>query len=293
MAFMGISQAELYTTDVLKRGVVETMALENPVLELLPFIEIAGNAYKYDWEKSLPNTEFRTVNSGYTAGTGEIVQQVEGLAILGGDVDIDKFIIQVKGNINDIKAIQVQMKAKAIANTYAHTFFNGDGAGNTFRGLFVRMADNATNYSIDQSLTVTDATNGVLVLDDLNTLIDQVQGGADVLFMTKKTKRIVLGLLQASNHYIENGQDAFGRPVNMYAGVPIRTVEDGQIPADKIVAVRFGEYDGVCGLQNGSITVRDLGEIDAQPVERVRIEWYCGLALFNPYAVAQLSGVQK
>ena len=276
---MTLVEANKYSTDVLQRGVIETMARENVVLELLPFMEIEGNSYQYNVETALPNVEFRNVNEGYTAGVGTVKKESESLVILGGDVDLDKFIVATRSNVNDIRAVQTAMKAKAIANTYAKTFFDGDpetSSNKQFKGLAKRLEGG--NQIVE----------GAITLDNLNALLDKVYGGADVLIMSKATRREVMKVLQESNHYIENGSDAFGRPVAMYGGVPIRVVEDSIHALGHIYAISFGVMEKVCGLQNGALSVRDLGEIDSMPVLKTRIEWYCGMAMFSPDCVGLL-----
>lgn len=277
MAGMTLQEASKYSTDILQKGVIETMARENVVIELLPFMEIEGNSYQYNVETALPNVEFRAVNNGYTAGVGQVKKESENLVILGGDVQLDKFLVATRSNVNDIRAVQTAMKAKAIANTYATTFFNGNPSSNEkeFKGLKHRLGEG-------QKVT------GDITLDNLNALLDKVYGGADVLIMNKSTRREVMKILQASNHYIENGADQFGRPVAMYGGVPIRVVEDTVLEKGTIYAIRFGVMEAVCGLQNGGISVRDLGEIDSMPVLLTRIEWYCGSAMFSPDCVGVL-----
>lgn len=277
MAGMTLQEASKYSTDILQKGVIETMARENVVIELLPFMEIEGNSYQYNVETALPNVEFRAVNNGYTAGVGQVKKESENLVILGGDVQLDKFLVATRSNVNDIRAVQTAMKAKAIANTYANTFFNGNPQSNEkeFKGLKHRVGEG-------QKVT------GGITLDNLNALLDKVYGGADVLIMNKSTRREVMKILQESNHYIENGADQFGRPVAMYGGVPIRVVEDTVLEKGTIYAIRFGVMEAVCGLQNGGISVRDLGEIDSMPVLLTRIEWYCGSAMFSPDCVGVL-----
>lgn len=277
MAGMTLQEASKYSTDILQKGVIETMARENVVIELLPFMEIEGNSYQYNVETALPNVEFRAVNNGYTAGVGQVKKESENLVILGGDVQLDKFLVATRSNVNDIRAVQTAMKAKAIANTYATTFFNGNPTSNEkeFKGLKHRLGEG-------QKVT------GDITLDNLNALLDKVYGGADVLIMSKSTRREVMKILQESNHYIENGADQFGRPVAMYGGVPIRVVEDTVLEKGTIYAIRFGVMEAVCGLQNGGISVRDLGEIDSMPVLLTRIEWYCGSAMFSPDCVGVL-----
>lgn len=277
MAGMTLLEASKYSTDILQKGVIETMARENVVIELLPFMEIEGNSYQYNRETALPNVAFRQVNEGYVASCGEIERKSESLVILGGDVDLDRFIVQTRSNVNDIRAVQTSMKAKATANTYAHTFFEGDEAKDPkqFNGL-------------NKRLEAEQVVEGDITLEALNELLDKVYGGAHVLIMNKTTKREVMKILQNSNHYIENGSDAFGRPCVAYGGVTIRTVEDTVIPNGYIYAVAFGVMEKVCGLQNGAMSVRDLGELDTLPVLRTRIEWYCGMAMFTKDCAAVL-----
>ena len=97
-------------------------------------------------------------------------------------------------------------------------------------------------------------------------------------------------LLQSSNHYIEQGQDAFGRMVYKYGDVEIRAVEDGLVPSKHIIAVKFGAEQYVSGLTNGGVQVMDLGQLETKPCYRTRIEFYCGMAVFHPRAFAVLTG---
>lgn len=304
-------EAEKYSTDTLKRGVIETFSRNSAVFELLPFMEIAGNAYAYNQEQALPNIAFRGVNEAYIEGAGLIVQESERLTILGGDVDVDKFLAQTRGNVNDLRAIQTEMKSKALALEWTRTFFKGDVADNvkSFDGLEKRVAGDQVIYAdgsgtAGKSFAVADDS---LFLGKLDELIDAVEGEPDVLFMSKSMRRKVKGVLQRSAHYIESGEDSFGRPVATYSGVPIRIIETDGAGVEilgysetvgtsvtntaSIYAVKFGADQYVSGLRNGSVNVRDLGEIDEKPVYRTRIEFYSGLAIFHPRAVARLAGI--
>jgi hypothetical protein len=294
-----LTEASKLSTDVLQKGVIETFARTTPVLELLPFMEIEGNSYKYNVEASLPSIAFRSVNEGYVASEGTVSQKTEGLVILGGDVDVDKFIVQTRGNVNDIRAIHTNMKAKALAREFTRTFFHGDQGTNPkeFNGLKVRIA--GTSQDLDAK-TIEEG-DGKLSLRKLHALLDSVEGGADVLFMSKAMRREVQALLEGQQHYIQVGKDAFGRPVEMFGDVQIRTIDDDILPfyddagtmRNDIYAVKFGAMEYVSGLRNGGVQVRDLGELDTLPVYRTRIEFYCGLAVFRDKAVARLKNIQR
>jgi hypothetical protein len=283
--------AQVLSHDVLQAGVIETIVKESSVLSVLPFQTIEGNAYSYNVEKALPAVQFRGVNEAYTASEAQFEQRSENLVILGGDVELDRFIIQTLSNVNDQMAVQIAEKAKAVANTFTRTFFKGSKASNAkeFDGLDVRIAgtEQEIDYTTSEEIQA-ELKGNARKLDALNTLLDAVRGGADAVFMNKRVKRQILAVLQSSDHYIENGVDAFGKPVEKYAGVPLMTVENEILGDTDLYAVKFGAYTHVTGLTNGGVQVRRLGETSAKAVEVTRIEFFCGLAQFNPYASARL-----
>lgn len=284
MALM-LVDAQVISKDVLQAGIIETIVKESSVLAVLPFQTIEGNAYSYNVEKALPTVAFRGVNEAYTSSEAQFETRSENLVILGGDVELDRFIIQTLSNVNDQMAVQIMEKAKAVANTFSKTFFKGNKATNVkeFDGLDVRIA--GTGQEIDGRGKSTEDKE---VLAILNELLDTVRGGADALFLNKRVRRRILAVLQNSNHYIEQGSDAFGRPVSMYGGVPLMVVENEILGDTDIYAVKFGAYTHVAGLTNGGVQVRRLGETSAKAVEITRIEFFCGLAQFNPYSSARL-----
>ncbi|MCW2279102.1 major capsid protein [Heliophilum fasciatum] len=296
-----LTEAAKLSTDTLQRGVISMFARTSPILEALPFMEIAGNSYKYNQEQTLPGIAFRSVNEAYVESAGVVNQLAEGLYILGGDVDVDKFLVQTRGNIQDIRSTHTNMKAKALSLEFTRAFFKGDAANpGQFDGLQKRLGSNQ----------LIDGKDEVLSLPKIDELIDAVEGEPDVLFCSKAMRRELKLVLQNSNHYIESGEDSFGRPVYTYAGIPIRVIETdgsgaeilgfnelakagGTSDTGSIYAVKFGAEQYVAGLRNGDVSVRDLGEIDSKPVFRTRIEFYCGMAVFHPRAAARLRYIKK
>jgi hypothetical protein len=297
-----LPEAAKLSTDTLQRGVIELFARNSAILEMMPWMEIQGNAYKYNQEATLPGVGFRGVNEAYEESAGVVNQFSEGLVIAGGDVDVDRFIVQTRGNVNDQRAIQTQMKVKALALTLTKTIFKGDVAvdSNAFDGLEKRLQGSQVIEAGPDGAPLT-----ITMLDEL---IDAVEGEPDALFCSKAMRREIKKLIQNHQGYSESSYDAFGRPVMTYGGIPIRVIEtDAQgneiLGFDEvqgtanntasIYAVKFGPEQYVSGLQNGGISVRDLGEIDEKPVFRTRIEWYCGMAVFHPRAAARLKGVVR
>ncbi|WJV49187.1 major capsid protein [Streptomyces flavofungini] len=304
-----LSESAKLSQDDLRRGVIETFVQESPLLDRLPLIDVAGNAYRYNEESSLPCVSFRAVNEAYPESTGAVNQRNETPAILGGDADVDKFIVQTRGNLNDQRAIQTVMKVKAASIHVADQFFNGDTAMNPkgFDGLRKRLLGS----QVLDAKGVGPVVNGYDFFDALDALTAQIRGinGANgALYMNAEIRaKIVSGFRRLGGGELLPSEIAGKRTV-AWNGVPLLdagqnldgtdvlplTTGTGGKQTGDIYAVRFGSSEAdaaASGLTNGGIQVTDLGESHDKPVYRTRIDFYCGLALFGGKAAARLTGV--
>ena len=73
MAGISLAQSARMTNDVLQAGVIEVLATESKLLQLLPFMNVQGSGYTYNIEKNLGNAQFRKVNGGYNYGAIETI----------------------------------------------------------------------------------------------------------------------------------------------------------------------------------------------------------------------------
>ena len=292
----------------LQRGVIETFVQESPVLDRLPLMPIEGNAYAYNKEATLPGVAFRDVNEAYTESTGTFVQATEGLKILGGDADVDRFLVQTRGNLNDQRAAQTRLKVKAAAYAFQNEFINGDVSVNVkgFDGLKKRLTGAQVIASANSAASMNaDDTARNFFFDDLETAIAAAKAGSGNAVIY--THRTLIAKIKSAGRRVGGvemvKEDMTGKRVVMWNGIAVLDIGQTAAGADIIpvttgktdlYVVRFGqdESDGaVTGLTNGGIDVRDLGEIDAKPVFRTRIEFYCGLATFGGNAAARVSGI--
>lgn len=308
MALTLVESAKL-SNDDLQRGVIETFVIESSILDRLPLMDIEGNAYAYNEEATLPGVEFRAVNSAYAESTGTVNQKTERLVILGGDADVDTFIVKTRGNLNDQRATQTRMKIKAGVYKFQDAFINGDTAvdPNAFDGLKKRLTGGQVIAAGTNGLGV--VSGGHDFFDQLDALMALVPGGPDMLIMNKQIRAKIRSSARRLGGWEKYTDIETGKPIESYNGVPlidIGTKADGTeiIPqtetqgtaagtASSIYAVKFGQDESdqaVTGLTNGGIDVRDLGEIDAKPVYRTRLEFFCGVGVFGKGA-ARLTGV--
>jgi hypothetical protein len=311
-----LAEAAKLSQDDLQAGVVEVFVIESAVLDQLPLIPIEGNSYKYNEEGTLPGVEFRAVNAAYTESTGTVNPRTEGLVILGGDADVDTYIVATRGNLNDQRAVQTRLKVKSSVYKFQDAFVNGDTAvdANSFDGLKKRLVGGQVIDAATNGLPVLGAADADrhAFLDRLDEAIAAVRN-PEALYMNRMIKAKLLASARRLTIF-DQTRDEFGRTIETYNGLQIRDIgekADGSliIPqtetqgtstvASSIYVVGFSEDEeepGVAGLFNSPagpdepIQVKDLGEIDAKPVYRTRIEFFCGVAVFGKGA-ARLRGV--
>lgn len=309
MAALTLLEARKFNEGTMKRDAIITQfSMQSDIMRTMPFMSIPGRAYAYNIEGQLPGVAFRGVNQSYTTSVGIINQQSEVLRMVGGDIDVDKFLVDTSADASgasDIRGAQELMKVKAIALRIASKIINGDSAANAheFDGLRVRITGS--------QLIAAGATSGgdALSLYKLHDLIDAVDNPTH-LIMSKKMRARLTGA--ASNPtvsgYITWDKDEFGRLIMMFHGLPILVTDyddtnaqiiafneanpgGGSSVGTSIYCVNFGE-EGVVGLQNGSIDVRDLGELDSAPKLRTRVEWYVAMAVQSGRSAARLYGIK-
>ena len=311
-----LAQAAVLSQNDLQRGVVETFVQMSPVLDRLPLMDIEGNAYAYNTEGTLPGVAFRAVNEAYTESTGTVNQATESLVILGGDADVDRFIVQTRGNLNDQRAIQTRLKVKAASYKFQDTFFNGDVTVDTkaFDGLKKRLTGSqVVDYAADGAGVNTDDATRNGFFDALDDLISRVPG-LDATNGAIYANSSILAKIRSAGRRMGGvdyfNEDVTGKRILAWNGIPVldpgddlagtkilpQTETQGTASGTttSIYAVKFGEDEtdgGVTGLTNGGVMVDDLGLLQSQPVYRTRLEFYCGLGVFGGKAAARLRGV--
>lgn len=300
-----IEAAKQNSGDVLRSTIIEIYAKASPILSVLPFEDIPGNAYKYTQEAMLPGIGFRGVNEGYTESTGVLLPLVEPLVIAGGDLDVDKFIVDTMGA--GIRASHEEMKTKALAHYWGDQFFKGDSdtAPKGFDGLQKRLVGT-------QLITEASPTSGgdAPSLEMLDETIDAVDDPTHIFMNKILFRRLSAAARDTSvGGYIQWTKNEFGMRVPEYNGIPIGVIGrngdiyntldfteanpgGGSAASTSIYVVSFGA-NRLTGIQNGAPDVRDLGELESKPAFRTRVEWYNGIAMFHPRAAARYRGVKN
>ena len=290
-----LAEASKLSNDALLVGVIETIIKDSPILQTLPFIEIVGNGLTYNRESTAATASFFDVGDTWTESTPTFTQVTATLKIMGGDADIDNYLIATRSNVQDLEVAVIQLKAKAVQQLFEQTFISGDSSGNP-------KAFDGINKLCESGQTLSMGVNGAsLTLDKLDELVDKVLGGKpDMLLMSRRSRRIINKLARTAGTFLETNRDQFGQMIQYYDTVPIGVsdyITDDQTQGTStdcstIYAMQFGE-GAVAGLTGpGGLQVERVGSLEQKDATRTRIKWYSSLALFNALKLAKLIGVR-
>jgi hypothetical protein len=306
---MGLTliEAAKYENRLEHLAVLKTFS-EGELLARLPFMNIAGSGLFYSAEQELPSVGFRAVNEGYTQSYGVVDQRAEAVHLFGGDVDVDRSIVDLMGP--EARASQIEMKVRSMRLTLEATVINGDTNANprAFDGLSKRLQPGDA-MAIDNSAGA-GVAGAPLDFDRLDELIDSVNayGGSKVLVMSKAMRRQLNALARSTmgGGVYQTSTNSYGMTVHRYQDCDILTVDrdaqgvevmgyDEAGGTSSIYCCTFGDQ-GVTGLQGPfqgryGISVRDLGEVPDAPVFRTRVDWYVGFAVLHPRASGRLFNI--
>ena len=271
---------------------VVTELAAGQLMSVLPFRNIEGNGLFWKREESLPDVGFRNYNAALSESYAEVSQQSESLKLFGGDIKVDRAIVDLEGA--EAKAYQIQSRVRSMRMAWESLFIQGDSnqSPSEFDGLAARIAAGSSQYFVNGG--------GALDLGVLDEAIDNVDaaGGRKYLVMSKSMRR-ALTRQTRTNTQIDITRNEFGYQQYSYMGLPVLELDrdnknvailDGTPAAQDMYVVSFGN-DHLTGIQNGGVSVRELGEDHTQPQMITRVEWYCGLALINGRAAARVANV--
>jgi hypothetical protein len=303
MSSITLPDSALLSQDMLLAGIIETIITVDQMFQVIPFLEIEGNALAYNRELAMGDSDFFGVGDDITAKNPATFEQISSsLTKIIGDAEVDELIQTTRSNINNQKAVQIMSKAKSVARNYARNFILGDGTNNTFEGLMSLLATGQTIPA--------DPDGSPLSFDLLDELLDKVvdkDGQVDYLLMHSRELRQYYALLRALGGATINDVVTLpsGAQVPAYRGTPI--FRNDWIPTDLVQGtstnasiVFAGTFDdgsqttglsGIAAMGNAGIRVQEVGVSETRDETITRVKWYCGLSLFSELGLAAVKGV--
>ena len=290
-----LAEAAKLSNDIVLQGVIETVVQDSPILQALPFIEITGNGLTYNRENAAATASFFQVGDTWTESTPTFSQITASLTIVGGDADIDNYLLTTRSNVQDLQSAVIRLKAKAVQQKFEDTFVNGDTA------VDVKSFDGIDKLTTGGQAASMGANGATLTLAKLDELIDLVKGGApDLLLMSKRTRRSLNNLARTAGSFLQTDRNDFGQMVQFYDGIAIGVsdyISDAKTvgtsaDCSTVYAMQFGE-GALAGLTApGGLQVETIGSLETKDATRTCVKWYVSTALFNTLKVAKLTGVR-
>jgi len=301
-----LAQAQLATQNKLHRGIIEQYRKTSALLDELSFMDVDGDALKLLRENTSATgtAGFQSERAVITGDEAEWESAYFYLYFLTGQADVPNKYRAHMGNFNDLLKAQVKIKAKKMAVAFEDQAFYGDK--DTSDGM-----DGLHQLALDESRVThlgTNATPAGLTMKTLNTAIDSIEGGDPSAMFMSKTMRMMLSMyLQTTGQVTNIQRKNWGDYVPSYRNIPIFT-SDAILNTElshsstgfsaktggsssSIHIVRFGEGDGLVGIQSGGIKTEYFERLEDYDFTRVRTLWYVGLALYDPYALAVIDNI--
>lgn len=314
--------------------IVDIFLRESAILQKLPFddcVSASGGGstmtYKY-LRKVLPATaQFRKLNGEYTASMATKKEYEAALAIMGGEVKLDRVLNKVAGKYDNL-AYQIEEHIKAVVSLFHYTLVNGDAVTTAatdapeFEGLDSMLAGTSTEFNAGKSIDLSNITNLKNNADEFyEALMLLVQTtGADALLMNTDMITKVQTVARVLGYKTET-EEAFGKRAVSLDGVRFMdlqnhyTVQEGIAVPNAVVkknltrtvggaeatgltdiyAVKFDVNDGFHGISlNGSAVIEQfLPDFNAPGVvKQAEVEMIAATVLKNTQHAGVLRNIK-
>lgn len=252
-----------YCTEDMQAGSVLAMEKGTPLIKLMPYAQVRGNAYSYNIINNLIPTEHREVGTDVDAYILEPVKKTVLLKVLTNRAKVDR-AMGIMSDITDLLAEQQELGMISLGKALE-------------RHCLEELQTYATNGDAGKVFT------GALSIDLLDDALDFVTLGANAIFVNNNSHRALKKLLKAEGQELET-IESFGKRVIAYNGIPVFVSHD---LADGIIIIaRVGE-DAVHGITNAGLQTytQDAGVMqitDTELIHNVVVKTTDSFAVIKP-----------
>lgn len=249
-----LAEAKVGMADKVDQMVVDEFRRSSLLLDSLIFDDAVspgtgGSTLTYGYTRLLtPATAgFRAINSEYAAQEAKRKKESVDLKIFGGSFQVDRVLANSSGAVDEID-FQLKEKIKAASNLFHYTVINGDSSSeeNAFDGLDKALVGTDTEINKDSYIDLSSSaaldTNYKEFLDLLDSFLSELSGKPSMLMGNSKLMTKIRSVARRAG-YLTQTEDAFGRKVSAYDGIPLLDLEyysngSGTVPTVKIIDTR-------------------------------------------------------
>lgn len=303
--------------DVVK-GVLLQAARQSQLMQRIPFDTTKSFLNKLWEQETITEMGFRSIGNAYSEVKDSLREVVEGIALMGGQVDIDRALMKAATDEVDEYTHNLLQSADRFRYKFTDEFINGDLGVDPdgFNGLKKRVADFVALGHSDALVAAASASTGLELNTSANrqTFLDvmeeaefNIEEGSPDLILTSKKGFLTLSRVARREGLMDTTRDQFDREIPTFRGTPImfagtkgdQTTEiitssedpgDGGNDATSFYFVKFGERN-LAGLQmNAPEKIYDQVVNDGV-THRVVWEWPVGLHAWHRRSIVRVSKV--
>ena len=334
MSAMTLEEIKKGMSDKVFGQIVDIFLRNSEILQLLPFDDCVaavggGSTMKYKYlRKVLPATaQFRKIGGEYTASAATKQEFEAALAILGGEVQLDRVLNKAAGKWDNL-AYQIEEHIKAVISLFHYTLINGDAVATAstnapeFEGLDSMLAGTSTEFNADKSIDLSDITKVKANADEIYELLQLLikSTNADALLMNTDMIAKIQTVARVLGYKTET-EEAFGKKITTMDGVRFMdlqnhyTIEGGIAVPNAVVkkgiertiggsavsgltdiyAVKFDVNDGFHGISlNGSAVIDSyLPNLnDPEIMKKANVEMVAATVLKNTQHAGVLRNIK-
>ena len=244
-----LQEAKVGMADRVDQQVIDEFRRGSLLLDLLIFDDAVspgtgGSTLTYGYMKlKTPSTAaFREINKEYSddenaSNEAKREKATADLKIFGGEFKIDRVIAKSSGAVDEVD-FQMKEKIKGAINLFHYTVINGDANTNAkeFDGLDTLLTGSSTEYNIETAVDLSTSekmdTNYKAFLDMVDDFVSKMQGKPHIFLMNSVMKTKMKGIARRAGYY-SRSEDAFGRTVDNWDGIPMQDLEEYYDPSTK------------------------------------------------------------
>lgn len=225
-----LEQAKAGRSNFIDQQVIDSFRQNSMLLDMLLFEDVINPAfgstmtYKYMRENIPAAAQVREINEEYTPQEATRSEHSVDIKIFGGSYQIDRVVEGISGMASEI-AYQTDQKVKATCNLFHKTVISGDSSvdNKSFDGLDKALRGTVTeinsNGIVDLSTSLAIDENYKVILDLLDEVLAELCGRPSCIMANTST---ITKLKQVARRagYMTRSEDAFGRSVEGYDGIP-------------------------------------------------------------------------
>lgn len=296
--------------DVLTQRVVSIMTKYATLLMFAEFYAMVGNADNPRKSATATGGQFRALDDDYA--DNKVTPQFANVAlkIFGDKVQVDVAHERRSQDIPSVRLTELDNFSKNLGKEFQNQLTNGDsGTATDFDGIKKLVPATQKITPADDGIEVpmgndsTSKKKQQVFLEFLFSLLEKVDGGAQLLYMDSKTLSRLNSIARGYIRY-ERDKD-FGIRIGYFNEVPIILsgyAKDGSLvighnetvgnstDCTSIYAMRFGERSDLTIATNIGVEVTDLGKVGSHYVHTVELD--AAPSLLNDKALARLEGIR-